>query len=71
MFMSGQRKWLKVWARTVGMPIGFNDTDKPINPPIKQKDVKRALALRTFWIILHIVTCFFILAGNGRTLGLW
>ena len=40
--MSGQRKWIKLWARTVGMPIGYNDTDLPINPPIKQKDVKRA-----------------------------
>ena len=39
---------LGFWARTVGMPIGDNDTDAPINPPIKQKDVKRALALRKF-----------------------
>ena len=69
--MSGQRKWIKVWARTVGMPIGYSDTDQPINPPIKQKDVKHALALRTFWILLHIITCFAILAGNGRILGLW
>jgi len=69
--MSGQRKWIKVCARTVGMPIGYSDTDQPINPPIKQKDVKRALALRTFWILLHIITCFAILAGNGRTLDLW
>ncbi|MDG2268229.1 MAG: hypothetical protein P8L69_04805 [Alphaproteobacteria bacterium] len=46
--MSGQRKWIKVWARTIGMPIGYSDTDQPINTPIKQKDVKHALALRTF-----------------------
>ena len=69
--MSGQRKWIKVWARTIGMPIGYSDTDQPINTPIKQKDVKHALALRTFWILLHIITCFAILAGNGRTLDLW
>ena len=46
--MSGQRKWIKVWARTIGMPIGYSDTYQPINTPIKQKDVKHALALRTF-----------------------
>jgi hypothetical protein len=29
------------------------------------------LAFRTFWIILHIVTCVLIIAGNGRALGWW
>jgi hypothetical protein len=24
--MSGQRRWIKVWARTVGMPVGATDT---------------------------------------------
>ena len=41
--MSGQRRWLKVWARTVGMPVGITDEDKPEFPPIKQTDVKKAL----------------------------
>ena len=39
--MSGQRRWLKVWARTVGMPVGISDEDKPEFPPIKQIDVKK------------------------------
>tara|TARA_B100000925_G_scaffold166087_1_gene124984 strand:- start:302 stop:511 length:210 start_codon:yes stop_codon:yes gene_type:complete len=69
--MSGQRKFLKMWARTVGMPIGINDEDKPEFLPITQTDVKKALALRTFWIILHVFTCFAIIAGNGRVLGFW
>ena len=69
--MSGHRRFLKIWARTVGMPIGINDEDKPEFLPITQRDVKNALALRTFWIILHILTCFMIIAGSGRTLGLW
>ena len=47
--MTGQRRWLKIWARTVGMPIGINDKDKPEFLPIKQTDVKKALAFRTFW----------------------
>jgi len=69
--MSGQRRFLKLWARTVGMPIGLNDEDKPDFLPIAQTDVKKALAFRTFWIVLHIVTCVLIIAGNVRTLGLW
>ena len=69
--MSGQRRFLTMWARTVGMPIGINDEDKPEFLPIPQTDVKRALWFRTFWIVLHIVTCCMIIAGNGRMLNLW
>tara|TARA_B100000035_G_C20813611_1_gene471087 strand:- start:165 stop:374 length:210 start_codon:yes stop_codon:yes gene_type:complete len=66
--MSGQRRWLKLWARTVGMPIGINDDDKPEFLPITQTDVKKALAFRTFWIVLHVVTCVFIISGNVKVL---
>ena len=69
--MSGQRRFLKVLARTVGMPIGVDDDDKPEFLPITQTDVKKALAFRTFWIALHVLTCVLIIAGNGRTLGWW
>lgn len=53
------------------MPIGITDDDKPEFLPITQTDVKKALAFRTFWILLHIVTCLMIILGNGRTLELW
>lgn len=66
--MSGQRRWLKFWARTVGMPIGVTDDDKPEFLPITQQEVRRALAFRTFWIALHILTCFMIIAGNAKAL---
>ena len=69
--MSGQRRWLRVWARTVGMPVGITDEDKPEFQPITQTDVKKALVFRTFWIILHILTCVMIIAGNGRSLAWW
>ena len=69
--MSGQRRFLRVWARTVGMPIGLNDEDKPEFLPIAQTDVKKALLFRTFWIVLHVVTCVLIIAGNGRVLSWW
>ena len=69
--MSGQRRWLKLWARTVGMPVGMTDEDKPEFLPITQDDVKKALVFRTFWIVLHIITCCAIILGNGRVLGIW
>jgi hypothetical protein len=69
--MSGQRRWLKVWARIVGMPVGTTDEDKPEFLPITQTDVKKALVFRSFWIILHVLTCVMIIAGNGKSLGWW
>ena len=69
--MSGQRRWLRTWARTVGMPIGITDEDKPEFLPITQQNVKIALGMRTFWIVLHIVTCCAIIMGNGRSLEIW
>ena len=69
--MSGQRRWLKLWSRTVGMPAGLNDNDKPEFLHIKQQDVYIALWFRTFWIVLHVATCMMIITGNGRTLGFW
>ena len=69
--MSGQRKWLRTWARVCGMPIGITDDDEPKFLPISQDSVTRALAARTFWIVLHVFTCFAIIVGNGRTLGFW
>mgnify|MGYP006198754801 FL=1 len=69
--MSEQKKFIKMWSRAVGMPIGNTDQDKPEFKPITQRDVKKALALRTFWIVLHVLTCLAIIAGNGRVLNLW
>jgi hypothetical protein len=53
------------------MPVGIDDDDKPEFLPITQSDVKKALAFRTFWIILHVITCCMIITGNGRTLEWW
>ena len=46
--MSGQRRWLKVWARTVGMPVGISDEDKPEFLPITQTDVKKSPSIPHF-----------------------
>ena len=60
------RKWLVLWSRVVGMPIGVTDDDKPQFLPITQRDVNFALAMRTFWIFLHIVTCIAIILNAWR-----
>ena len=53
------------------MPAGLNNEDKPEFLPIKQADVYKALLFRTFWIVLHIVTCCMIIAGNAKLMGWW
>ena len=40
--MSGQRCWLKLWARTVGMPVGITDEDKPEFPPNQTNRCKKS-----------------------------
>ena len=59
-------KWLILWSRVVGMPIGVTDDDNPQFLPITQKDVRIALTMRTFWIILHTVTCLAIILNAWR-----
>ena len=47
----------------------YND-DKPEFLPMTHIHVMK-LSFRTPWIVLHIVTCLMIIAGNGRVLGWW
>ena len=61
-----KNKWLVLWSRTVGMPIGMTDDDKPQFLPITQRDVRLALAMRTFWIALHETTCIAIILNAWR-----
>tara|TARA_Y100000593_G_C4268002_1_gene315826 strand:- start:38 stop:205 length:168 start_codon:yes stop_codon:yes gene_type:complete len=37
----------------------------------KDKDADKVAVIRTIWILLHIVTCLFIIVGNGRLLEIW
>lgn len=52
-------KWWRIWAKSLGEKVG--ETDRQANA---------VAAIRTFWWIVHIVTCFFIIAGNINSLGL-
>jgi len=30
---------------------------------------KQVLMVRSFWVLLHIITCLMIIIGNGRVMG--
>ena len=54
------KKWWRIWAKSLGEKVGETDT---------QADM--VAAIRSFWWIVHIVTCFFIIAHNGMNMGFW
>ena len=47
----------RIWAKTIGAKIGDD----------RESDI--AAALRTVWVITHLVACFFIFAHNSIKLG--
>ena len=50
----------RIWAKSLGEKVGETDA---------QAD---AIALvRTFWWVVHIITCFMIIIHNGAKLGWW
>ena len=55
------RTILKTWMYALG---SYSD-DKTKNYD------RRMLVIRTMWVLLHIITCLFIIIGNGRVLELW
>ena len=50
----------RIWAKSLGEKVGETD---------KQADA--VAIIRTFWWVIHIVTCFFIIAHNGMNMGMW
>jgi len=55
------RTILRIWMYALG---SYSD-DKT------KKYDKSMLVIRSLWVVLHIVTCLFIIIGNGRLLELW
>ena len=53
-------KLWEYWCKSIGAKAYTDD---------KKSD--RVAFIRTFWVLLHIITCLFIIIGNGRLLGLW
>lgn len=56
----------KIWARATGHLMGSNDEDRPRVPVLTLKEARIALVLKTLWVVVHIITCFFIIANTIR-----
>jgi len=50
----------KHWCKAIGIKAYGDD-----------RKADTVAIIRTFWVVLHIVTCLFIIIGNGRLLGVW
>ena len=50
----------KYWCKAIGTKAYEDD-----------RRADRVAIIRTAWIILHIITCLFIIIGNGRVLNFW
>ena len=56
----------KIWARALGHYMGKTDEDMPEIPIVSLKEARRVLVLKTFWVILQVTTCLFIIANVIR-----
>jgi hypothetical protein len=54
---------IRIWARATGHLMGITDHDCPDVPILTVREANLALALKTFWVIVHVITCFFIMAN--------
>jgi hypothetical protein len=53
----------KIWARATGHLMGQTDEDRPDVPILTVREARIALFLKTFWVIIHVATCFVIIAN--------
>ena len=56
----------RIWARATGHLMGSTDSDKPDVPILTLSEARIALYLKTFWIVIHVITCLFIMANVVR-----
>ena len=56
----------KIWARATGHLMGQTDEDRPDVPILTRQEARIALTLKTFWVIIPVITCFFICANVIR-----
>jgi hypothetical protein len=56
----------KIWARATGHLMGNTDDDRPDVPILTLGEARIALFLKTFWAVLHVITCGFIIANTLR-----
>ena len=53
----------RIWARATGHLMGESDHDRPDVPILSLREARIALFLKTFWVIIHVITCGFIIAN--------
>lgn len=53
----------RIWARATGHLMGQTDHDRPDVPILTLREARLALTLKTFWVIIHVITCGFIIAN--------
>jgi hypothetical protein len=46
--------------------MGSTDSDKPDVPILTLREARIALYLKTFWTVIHVITCAFIIANVIR-----
>jgi hypothetical protein len=56
----------KIWARATGYLMGNTDDERPDVPILTLREARVALYLKTFWIVIHMITCVFIIANVIR-----
>ncbi len=56
----------RIWARATGQLMGSTYQDKPDVPILTLREARVALYLKTFWVVIHVVTCLFIIANIIR-----
>lgn len=56
----------RVWARATGHLMGQSDEDRPRVPVLSLKEARIALILKTGWVMIHVITCGFIIANTIR-----
>ena len=47
-----------IWAKTIGSKISDDESESDM-----------AALLRTLWVFIHVIACFFIIIHNGTKLG--
>ena len=60
------RSMEKIWARATGHLMGNTDDERPDVPILTLREARVALYLKTFWIVIHMITCVFIIANVIR-----
>jgi hypothetical protein len=53
----------RVWARATGHVMGNTDDDRPDIPILTLNEARVVLFLKTFWVIMHTIACFALIAN--------